>query len=245
MTRRWRVRNLNPFAVLFDWELFGTGLSGSAVTPANSDYFFETPTQDANLMIISVGGVVQDTKTSGGQACATDTPTSTLTFTATFAPSDTATLTPSNISTNTFTPMDTATHTATFTATNTTTPTSTDTPTFTPSNTVTDTDTPTATPTATFTGTPTSTNSNTPTNTATFTPTATWTPSIQSTDTNTPPASVGPPITPLVQESSPTIVAYLALNRSSVVDCGEASTNRLAPLSLVERIILWFNRDGC
>ncbi|MCI0708708.1 MAG: hypothetical protein L0154_00960 [Chloroflexi bacterium] len=355
VTRRWRVRNLNPFAVLFDWELFGTGVSGSAVAPANSDYFFETPTQDANLMIISVNGVVQDTKTSNGQACATDTPTptdtptatdtttpsNTPTNTATFTPTNTATYTPSDTSTNTFTPTatatstpsDTPTSTATFTpsdtATDTATATPTNTATFTLTNTpVTDlitfaecigvnlrvtivagdgpfdilassapsgnfpilgvplgfyisigpgtwtnvqvretgpdlqtvglgditcpppavtptaTHTPTHTPTATFTPTathtPTATATFTPSDTATSTPTAT---SNQSTDTFTPPASVGPPVTPFAPE--PTVVAYLALNRSPVDDCDEASTNRLMRLTLFERIVRLLNGDGC
>ena len=70
LTRAWRVRNPNITDVDFTWKLYGTAIDGIATAPASSDYHFETPTQPGpNTLIISVGGVQQAVKASGGQRC--------------------------------------------------------------------------------------------------------------------------------------------------------------------------------
>jgi hypothetical protein len=234
---RWRVRNLNPYDVPFTWVLFGTSISGSEVAPASSDYYFTTPTQASNTLIISVDGVVQDTKANSGQPCSSDTATPTLTFTPTdtatntVTPTNTATVTATPTATATFTPSDTATPTLTFTpsATPTTTFTLTDTATVTPSNT------PPATATPTWTRMPTN----------TFTPTPTWTPSNRSTSTDTPPASVAPPVTGFAPPAvyTPTVVARQILNDPPLDDCIERS--RLAQRPVLKRILFILQGDGC
>jgi hypothetical protein len=132
-TRVWRVRNSNAVAVNFTWDVFGTTQTGSGTVPANGEVFFETITvAGPNTTRIYVNGVLQDTKASGGAACATATFTPTLTFTPTYTP--TFTETPSN--TPTFTPTatftETPSNTPTFTPTATFTETPSNTPTFTP-----------------------------------------------------------------------------------------------------------------
>jgi hypothetical protein len=70
-TRRWRVRNSNPTAIAFSWDVVGTSQRGSGTVPANSEVFFETVTvpNSPNTTRLFVGGVQQDVKASSGAAC--------------------------------------------------------------------------------------------------------------------------------------------------------------------------------
>lgn len=70
LTRRWRVRNENPYDVAFTWDIYSSGQSGAAIAPASSDTIFETTTEPGdNTMRIFVNGVQQDVKASSGAQC--------------------------------------------------------------------------------------------------------------------------------------------------------------------------------
>jgi hypothetical protein len=70
VTRRWRVRNSNPYDVEFTYLVYGTSQTGTYVAPANSDFFFETTTVPGpNTTIIYVNGAQQSVKGSGGAWC--------------------------------------------------------------------------------------------------------------------------------------------------------------------------------
>ena len=74
-TRRWRVRNTNPYPVLFTYDLVGTQQQGQGIAPAGSAetpslYFFDTTTDGgANTLRILVGTQQQDVKASSGAQC--------------------------------------------------------------------------------------------------------------------------------------------------------------------------------
>lgn len=73
VTRRWRVRNTNPYDVEFTYQVVGTSQSGAYTAPANSDFFFETDTVGGpNTTKILVNAVQQDVKASGGAYCTGD-----------------------------------------------------------------------------------------------------------------------------------------------------------------------------
>ena len=74
VSRRWRVRNPNPYAVTFDWDVYPpdqTGQFGTLVAPSGSEMFFETQTipENPNTVRIFVNGVQNDVKASGGERC--------------------------------------------------------------------------------------------------------------------------------------------------------------------------------
>ncbi|MFM9950245.1 MAG: PKD domain-containing protein [Saprospiraceae bacterium] len=69
-TRRWRLRSTYAEDILVNWQLYGTSLTGSVLTKAGTDMFFETPTVGgANTLIIKKNGVNLTTKASGGATC--------------------------------------------------------------------------------------------------------------------------------------------------------------------------------
>ena len=76
---RWRVRNDNPYSINFTWQYFGGGgNAGTNTVPAAvgatpGEVYFVTPaTVGSVTMQIFVGGVLQDTKSSGNTICSND-----------------------------------------------------------------------------------------------------------------------------------------------------------------------------
>lgn len=78
--RVWRVRNPNPSAVDFSWDVVGTTQSGSGTVPGGTAdmpgeiTFQTTAVTGANTTRLFVGGVQQDVKASTPDACAIPTP---------------------------------------------------------------------------------------------------------------------------------------------------------------------------
>ncbi|NUN99860.1 MAG: T9SS type A sorting domain-containing protein, partial [Saprospiraceae bacterium] len=69
-TRRWRLRSTYAEDILVNWQLYGTSITGTVLTKAGTDMFFETPTVGgANTLIIKKNGVNLTTKASGGATC--------------------------------------------------------------------------------------------------------------------------------------------------------------------------------
>ena len=70
LTREGRVRNSNPDAVPFTWEVYGTAQHGTGTAAANADVFFTTLTVSGpnTTKIYWSGG--ETVKASGGAACA-------------------------------------------------------------------------------------------------------------------------------------------------------------------------------
>lgn len=60
----WRVRNSNPFAVDFTWDVYGSSENGSGTVPASSEVFFTTSTGDKTVRLF-VDGQQNDVKASG------------------------------------------------------------------------------------------------------------------------------------------------------------------------------------
>ncbi len=74
LTRRWRVRNPNPFPLTVTWDVYqanpaqtGTVFVTAASGSTQGEVFFETQTiPGANTTRIFVNGQLQDTKASSG-----------------------------------------------------------------------------------------------------------------------------------------------------------------------------------
>jgi hypothetical protein len=65
---RWRVRNPNPKAAVFVWDVYKTTERGSGIAPANSDVFFET-TPGQKTVRVFVGGIQHNTKAANTTTC--------------------------------------------------------------------------------------------------------------------------------------------------------------------------------
>jgi Tol biopolymer transport system component len=76
VTRRWHVRNSNPYEVMFTWDVYNTTQTGTLTIPAANgstpaEVFFETQTvpNTSNTVRIFVDGAQQDVKASSGAVC--------------------------------------------------------------------------------------------------------------------------------------------------------------------------------
>ncbi|MEQ8676771.1 MAG: PKD domain-containing protein [Aggregatilineales bacterium] len=76
--RRWRVRNYNPYPLAFDWEIYGSGNTGTETAPAAvgatpGEIQFTTPVSGNPMtIIISVAGVTHDQTASNSTPCSID-----------------------------------------------------------------------------------------------------------------------------------------------------------------------------
>ena len=74
VSRRWRVRNPNSSTVAATWDVYGTDQSGAHQAPPGDSFFFTQTVGGANTTRLFVGGVLQQTKASGGAECSPTDP---------------------------------------------------------------------------------------------------------------------------------------------------------------------------
>ncbi len=70
----WRVSNPNNFPVEFEWRVNGSLLAGLGTVAANSTADFSTPKTEGTIIMVYVGGELQDTAT-GREDCQVETET--------------------------------------------------------------------------------------------------------------------------------------------------------------------------